>query len=599
MAISEDASSPAKVTWTTTWGTAKTTAAFSPPTGSIIVAMVVGSTNTSTAGVDTVTDSASGTWHLLKRENTVGSNTQGLASVWWRSCATAPGSITVSVSATNTTSGGELDVKVLNGADTGTQAGATVSKQNDAAAAVDVAITAGATTSWIYGCGFNWDTSAAMTLASGTSLIGGTSDATDGDWWAACKSTSAAVTTSTTYGWSTSRRGKIVLVEIQAASGGGNTATGSLTLSGSASWTAPSSTGSVTLSGSAVESVGPVTGSLTFGGSVTAGPAPATGSLVLGGTAAFTVTPVTGSLILGSTAASQAAGTASGTLTLTGAAVPSVGPLSGSMTLSGSAAETVAAIAGALALAGAANWRVGAVTGSVTLSGSVQIGGGGNATASDTFSISDALTRSQGTQSRALADAMALSDALARSATESRGVSDSVAIADSLSKSFMQGRLTADTVGLSDSIGTTFSGQVVHVFTPPWRPHPLDENDPIHMGRYNRPKGVSVLKLHGVYVTVEFPTDIQINQATEVYYGGHAYRISNAVAAALTAAGYQIDQDWAQGGTGNGTSPPVGPTGDPGAIGWDPTWVGYVPDETPVGTPIPTAPGYYFDRYKE
>ncbi len=52
------------------------------------------------------------------------------------------------------------------------------------------------------------------------------------------------------------------------------------------------------------------------------------------------------------------------------------------------------------------------------------------------------------------------------------------------------------------------------------------------------PRGVSVLKTDGVYASVEFPTQDQINAASEVYLGGHEYTISSSVATALTAAGY-------------------------------------------------------------
>lgn len=215
---------------------------------------------------------------------------------------------------------------------------------------------------------------------------------------------------------------------------------------------------------------------------------------------------------------------------------------------------------------------------------------------SDSIVVSDALTRSQ-TESRGLSDSVSVSDALTRSQTESRSLTDSVPLADVQTHMFAITRGTSDNFALADQMATRFSGH--HQFTPPWRPQPLDENDPIHMGRYNMAKGVSVLKINGVYITIEFPTDIMVNQATEVYYGGHSYRVSAAVAAALVAAGYQVDQVEAAGGTADGISPPISPTGDPGAIGFDPTWVGYVPDPTPTGHgPIPSAPGYYFDRYR-
>lgn len=58
--------------------------------------------------------------------------------------------------------------------------------------------------------------------------------------------------------------------------------------------------------------------------------------------------------------------------------------------------------------------------------------------------------------------------------------------------------------------------------------------------RPNGPRGRSVIKLNGVYITLDGPTQAQQDAATEVYIGGHIYEISDAVATSLTAAGYSI-----------------------------------------------------------
>jgi hypothetical protein len=50
--------------------------------------------------------------------------------------------------------------------------------------------------------------------------------------------------------------------------------------------------------------------------------------------------------------------------------------------------------------------------------------------------------------------------------------------------------------------------------------------------------GRSVLKIDGVYQTIDTPTQAQIDSATEVYQGGHTYTVDSTTAAALTAAGY-------------------------------------------------------------
>lgn len=54
----------------------------------------------------------------------------------------------------------------------------------------------------------------------------------------------------------------------------------------------------------------------------------------------------------------------------------------------------------------------------------------------------------------------------------------------------------------------------------------------------NRARGQSVLRIDGVYVTIETPTQAQVDSATEYYAGGHVYEVSAAVASALEAAGY-------------------------------------------------------------
>ena len=52
------------------------------------------------------------------------------------------------------------------------------------------------------------------------------------------------------------------------------------------------------------------------------------------------------------------------------------------------------------------------------------------------------------------------------------------------------------------------------------------------------PRGRTVLKINGTYATYDYPTQDQIDSATEVYLGGHVYEVSDAVATALTNAGY-------------------------------------------------------------
>ena len=54
------------------------------------------------------------------------------------------------------------------------------------------------------------------------------------------------------------------------------------------------------------------------------------------------------------------------------------------------------------------------------------------------------------------------------------------------------------------------------------------------------PRGRSVVRIAGQYLTVDTPDQLTLALATEVYLGGHEYVVSDAVATALTAAGYTV-----------------------------------------------------------
>ena len=89
-------------------------------------------------------------------------------------------------------------------------------------------------------------------------------------------------------------------------------------------------------------------------------------------------------------------------------------------------------------------------------------------------------------------------------------------------------------------------------FQPPYADHvpPVAYDravDPlaIRLARHykSRARGQSVLKLDGVYVTVETPSQDQMDAASEVYQGGHVYTVSQTVADALETAGYETGPD--------------------------------------------------------
>lgn len=60
-----------------------------------------------------------------------------------------------------------------------------------------------------------------------------------------------------------------------------------------------------------------------------------------------------------------------------------------------------------------------------------------------------------------------------------------------------------------------------------------------HFG--GNPRGRSVLKAHdGTYTTVDTPSQDQIDASAVAYIGGHRYEVTEAEAAALTAAGFTV-----------------------------------------------------------
>ena len=200
----------------------------------------------------------------------------------------------------------------------------------------------------------------------------------------------SAVSTSVT--WTVTHTGSMDAIAYVATLSG-SSASGSLTLGGSAAAAAPvSATGAITLGGgsSTAQATTTASGSLTLGGAVSGqagasasgsitltgtatalGPgSTASGSLTLGGTVAA-VTPITasGSLTLGGTATARATLTAAGSLTLGGALAATGNATSaGSLTLGGSlTAQAAATITGSLTLGGTATASSGSVLVDITV----------------------------------------------------------------------------------------------------------------------------------------------------------------------------------------------------------------------------------------
>lgn len=220
MAIVEDASSPAAVHSTAGTGP-YTTAQFSPPANSLIVAMIGadGGASTVTAALS---DSGSHTWSLLKRQNTAsGGAVGGTAEIW---CLyTASGLTNITATATmsgSTAAGANLVVKVLTGA-ASTQTGATQGASGTGSSTANLSITTTTNGAHVYGAVINYANSTAYTANGSSTIIDGLSDSTNGDWYAAWKASADVGTPgATTLGFTnTSANFNIAAVEILPASG--------------------------------------------------------------------------------------------------------------------------------------------------------------------------------------------------------------------------------------------------------------------------------------------------------------------------------------------------------------------------------------------
>lgn len=197
MAISEDTGSqPAAVH--TSAGTPATTASFSPQAGTLLVAMIGTNGPSGTAVTATITDSLSGSWTLLKRQNT-STSMGGTAEIWCRYLNTAPGSMTVTGSWTGADTGANFVVRCLLGASP-TQNGATAAT-GGSSIAPNTAISPTQFGSWVYGALMDWTASTTMVANSNTTIIDQFNDTTNGDTYAALKaSASTSTLSSTSYG---------------------------------------------------------------------------------------------------------------------------------------------------------------------------------------------------------------------------------------------------------------------------------------------------------------------------------------------------------------------------------------------------------------
>jgi hypothetical protein len=59
--------------------------------------------------------------------------------------------------------------------------------------------------------------------------------------------------------------------------------------------------------------------------------------------------------------------------------------------------------------------------------------------------------------------------------------------------------------------------------------------------RYRLVRGITVLKIDGVYYNMRYPSSEEVDAAEEAYIGGYSYEVTAAQKAALEAAGYDVE----------------------------------------------------------
>lgn len=221
MSISEDASTPAIASGSGNSPASITTAAFSPPAGSLLVALVAGGYGTVSVSCS-VTDSNSGTWTQAGQGAGQVGTYYGLAAVYYQYVASGATNMTVTASFTGLSGGRFLAVRVLTGAapaQNSTTKGGTV-VTGTANLTVTINTTMG--NSYIYGAVNDVTNNDTLTAAnSGVTIIGSpfNDPAPDAISSAAVRTTSATTTPgSVTFGVNdSSHGGQIAYMEIQPA----------------------------------------------------------------------------------------------------------------------------------------------------------------------------------------------------------------------------------------------------------------------------------------------------------------------------------------------------------------------------------------------
>lgn len=212
--ITRDSANEPSTNPTTSTGnftTTRTSGSFTPQAHSAIFVVVgVASAGTSPPTA-TIQDSVGNTYTQLAQNSGVNSN---LIGVYWRYYASSPGSITISATAANTSTGGMFEVlNYLGVSSTQTGNTVTVNRTTSSTGTIQGSLTVGVG-NIVIGGGTDWSSSNALTPLANTTSVGGFQDTTNGDYYGAFTSTT---TGTNTYGYSTSTAGGLAAVEIQAA----------------------------------------------------------------------------------------------------------------------------------------------------------------------------------------------------------------------------------------------------------------------------------------------------------------------------------------------------------------------------------------------
>lgn len=216
MAIAEDASTPA-VSATSAGNGTQTTASFSPPAGSLLVAVAVANYIQSGTSSIALSDSTGGTWTIPTGAEVAVNDSR--IKIGTRYLASAPGAMTVSA-AMVLTDGRWLAVRVLTGADP-TQASPVTATANATSTAGGLAMTPTAG-SFVYGGVANTSNSTQTLTANAASVLLTPLSNPSNSWTAGFRSAAAASGSATTYGgtFTASCIHLLLAMEVKAATGG-------------------------------------------------------------------------------------------------------------------------------------------------------------------------------------------------------------------------------------------------------------------------------------------------------------------------------------------------------------------------------------------